>query len=89
MGFNNIKTEEQARKFFEHHFPDALNITPDAPAQFIRNPASIKHFRETGLIMFLLQAPLCLCGSHPTIMRAKFCALATPRMLFPHSLGRA
>jgi len=40
MGFNNIKTEEQARKFFEHHFPDALNITPDAPAQFIRNPAS-------------------------------------------------
>jgi len=40
MGFNNIHTEEQARAMLQHHFPDVLAITPDAPAQFLRNPHS-------------------------------------------------
>ena len=39
-GFNHISTEEEARAMLEEHFPDVLAITPDAPAQFLRNPSS-------------------------------------------------
>lgn len=39
-GFDAVKTEEQAKKFFAEHFADALPIVPDIVDQYMRNPQS-------------------------------------------------